>query len=62
MSSCSSLLRDELINQINHDIKTGKFQQKELAERLGISEPFLSNMLREKKKMPERIREALKQL
>ncbi len=54
--------KDELINRINHDIKTGKFQQKELAERLGISEPFLSNMLREKKKMPERIREALKQL
>lgn len=54
--------KDELINRINHEIKTGKFQQKELAERLGISEPFLSNMLREKKKMPERIKEALKQL
>lgn len=54
--------KDEVINQINHDIKTGKFSQKELAERLGISEPFLSNLLREKKHMPERIREALKQL
>lgn len=54
--------KDEEINRINHAIKTGKFTQKELAERLGISEPFLSNLLREKKKMPERIREALKQL
>ena len=54
--------KDELINRINHDIKTGKFQQKDLAERLGISEPFLSNILREKKHMPERIREALKEI
>lgn len=54
--------KDELIHRINQDIKTGKFSQKELAERLGISEPFLSNLLREKKKMPERIREALKQI
>lgn len=54
--------KDELINRINLAVESGEYTQKDLAERLRISEAFLSNVLREKKPMPERIREALKQL